>query len=57
MYITSVRGPVSLVGIATELRAGRSGIELEAPANFVDPRPHAILPYSTLASSIDHRLC
>jgi len=29
----------------------------EGPDNFVDPRPHDILPYTTLAPSIDHRLC
>jgi len=28
----------------------------EAPVNFVDPRPHYILPYTTLAPSIDQRL-
>jgi len=28
----------------------------EAPCNFVDPRPHNILPYTTLAPYIDHRL-
>jgi len=27
-----------------------------APGNFVDPRPHDKLSYTTLASSIDHRL-
>ena len=28
----------------------------EAPGNFVDPRLHYILPYTTLAPSIGHRL-
>jgi len=28
----------------------------EAPGNFVDPRPRGVLPYTTLAPSIDHRL-
>jgi hypothetical protein len=28
----------------------------EAPGNFVDPRPHDILPYTTMAPSINYQL-
>ena len=38
-YPTNVGGPGSSVGIATELRAGRSGIESRWGRDFPPPRP------------------